>query len=381
VDQLASKGFLSGDLIRAASLDPLGIMKSREGSWTDVKEARVVPREKAAHAYSETVRRRVDPAVVEWSGAGVFNARVFPLMPNKLHRVVVGYDVNLQHLGGDLVYALDLPVDQGECVVDLNVSALPGVTAEVTPNARPFMSGGRAYYNFKDPADQAINVRFKNAGSMLLTGTDDQAGEFFVSRLTPELPGDESSASSPRAMFLVDTSLSSRPEKFNVWLEMLQAVLTENRDSIDEFAVLFFNIESHWWQSGYRKNNAKNVARLMADCQALSLEGATDLRQALGQATDPEWAQESAAENAPRPDLFLLSDGAVTWGESNVHRLSQTLQEADSGPLFAYQTGLTGTAVGMLEHLTRETGGAVFSVVNEAEIQQVARAHRQRPWR
>jgi hypothetical protein len=41
---------------------------------------------------------------------------------------------------------------------------------------------------------------------------------------------------------------------------------------------------------------------------------------------------------------------------------------------------MTGTAVGMLEHLTRETGGAVFSVINEDEVQKAARAHRQRPW-
>jgi len=380
VDQLASKGFLSGDLIRAASLNPSGILKSRAGSWTDVKEARVVPREKAAHAYNETVRRRVDPALVEWSGAGVFNARVFPLMPNKLHRVVVGYDVNLQQVGDDLVYALDLPADQGECVVDLNVSALPGVTAEVTPGARPFMSGGRAYYNFKDPANQAINVRFKNAGAMLLTGADEGAGEFFVSRLTPSLPDDETTASSSRAVFLVDTSLSSRPEKFNVWLDMLRAVLTENRDSIEEFAVLFFNIESHWWQDGYRKNDAATVDQLLADCHALSLEGATDVRQALQKAVAPEWAGVSAKDNLPRPDLFLLSDGAVTWGEMNVHRLGQTLREANSGPLFAYQSGMTGTAVGTLEHLARETGGAVFSVIDQSEVQQVARAHRQRPW-
>ena len=380
VDQLASKGFLSGDLIRAASLDPRGIMMSREGSWTDVKVARVVQREKAAHAYSETVRKRVDPALVEWSGAGVFNARVFPLMPNKLHRIVVGYDVNLQQQGDDLLYALDLPVDQGECVVDLNVSAMPGVTAEVTPNARPFMSGGRAYYNFKDPAGQAISVRFKNVGSTLLTGADDPAGEFFVTRLTPKLPDDETSPSSPRALFLLDTSLSSRPDKFNVWLDMLKAVLTENRDSIDEFAVLFFNIESDWWHDGFSKNNVENVDRLLADCHSLSLEGATDLRQALREATEPAWAKENAAQNSPRPDLFLLGDGAVTWGEMNVHRLSQTLQKSEAGPLFAYQTGMTGTAVGMLEHLTRETGGAVFSVTNENEIPQVARAHRQRPW-
>ena len=153
VDQLAAKGFLSTDLVRAAGLDPEGILRAREGSWSKVKEARVVPREKAAHAYSETVRRRVDPALVEWSGAGVFQTRVFPLMPNKLHRIVIGYDVMLLKDGEDLVYRLDLPEDLSQCMVDLNVAALPGMTAEVTPNARPFTSGGRAYYHFGESSD------------------------------------------------------------------------------------------------------------------------------------------------------------------------------------------------------------------------------------
>jgi hypothetical protein len=127
-------------------LSPKGILEAREGSWTNVKEAQIVPREKAAQAYSETVRRRVDPALVEWTGAGMFNARVFPLMPSKLHRVVVGCDVNLQQIDGDLVYRLDLLEDVSQCTVDLNVSALPGTSAKIRPEVRPFTSGGRAYY-------------------------------------------------------------------------------------------------------------------------------------------------------------------------------------------------------------------------------------------
>ena len=82
----------------------------------------MVPREKAAFAYSQTVRRRVDPALVEWSGAGVFNARVFPLMPHKLHRIVIGYDVNLTATDQGFVYRLDLPEQVGQCRVDLSVS-------------------------------------------------------------------------------------------------------------------------------------------------------------------------------------------------------------------------------------------------------------------
>ncbi|MCA9123175.1 MAG: hypothetical protein H6822_00215 [Planctomycetaceae bacterium] len=377
VDQLASKGFLNGELVRAAGLSPKGILEAREGSWSKVKEARIVPREKAAHAYSETVRRRVDPALVEWSGAGMFNARVFPLMPNKLHRIVVGYDVNLQQVGDDLVYRLDMPADAGQCTVDLNVSALPGTTADIQPTTRPFVSSGRAYYHFDQVNDNSITVRFAGTGPVLLKGKDPQAGDFFAARVTPKLDAGQTQSGAERATFMVDTSLSSRPDKFNVWLNLMEATLTKNRDTLKSFSVLFFNIDSHWWKEAEVDNTPENVDSLMKYCYSLSLEGATDLRQALREASSPSWAAKSEDKAAPR-DLFLLSDGAVTWGEMNVHQLRSSI--AAEQTLFAYTTGMTGTSTATLEHLARETGGAVFSIVNEDEITAAATAHRSRPW-
>lgn len=378
VDHLTAKGFLSSDLVRTSGLNPKGILEAREGSWNNVKEARIVPREKAAHAYSETVRRRVDPALVEWSGAGVFNARVFPLMPNKLHRIVVGYDVNLQQVGEDLVYQLDLPEDISQCMVDLNVSALPGTSVDIEPDTRPFTSGGRAYYHLNEVHDRHVELRFKTEGPAMLAGADPQAGEFFATRVRPELPVGEVEASRERAVFMVDTSLSSRPDKFNVWLDLLETSLKKNRDSMKQFAVLFFNIESHWWKQSFVDNNDENVDELLTFCRSLSLEGATDLRQALSEAVAPTWAKD---DDKPRThDLFLLSDGAVTWGEMNIHQLSKTLSQNEAS-LFAYKTGMTGTATGVLEHLARESGGAVFSVVNEQEVISAATAHRRRPWK
>ncbi len=397
VDSLATRGFLSAEMVRASGTGPKEIFKARSETWRDVKEARVVPREKAAHAYSEVVRRRVDPALVEWSGAGVFNAKVFPLMPNKLHRIVVGYDVNLRQDGDDLVYSLDLPEDLSQCMVDLDISALPGASAEVTPAARPFVSGGRAFYHFDDPADKSIDVRFNEAGTVLLTGNDESTNEYFTTRITlsDDLVGQASSlsdeerdlagkmptprASSARAIFLLDTSLSSNPDKFNVWLKMLETILEKNRDSIQQFAVLFFNVESHWSQAGYVRNTSKNVRKVLNYASTLSLEGATDLRQALAEANKPEWSRGD--EKTPTPDLFLLSDGAATWGETDINAIARTLKSGTSGSLFAYKTGLTGTAIGALEHLSRETGGAVFSVAGEQEVGSASTAHRTRPWR
>ncbi|MCA9269192.1 MAG: hypothetical protein KDA41_12010, partial [Planctomycetales bacterium] len=119
-----ASGFITPESIAAAGASPVDIAALRDQTWENVKEARVVPRVKAAHAYSETVRQRIDPALVEWSGAGVFNARVFPLTPGKLHRIVVGYDVNLTRDGDDLTFKLDLPPDMAESVVDVNVEEL-----------------------------------------------------------------------------------------------------------------------------------------------------------------------------------------------------------------------------------------------------------------
>ena len=274
VDQLASKGFLPAELVRASGTGPAEILEARGKTWSKVKEARVVPREKAAHAYGEVVRRRVDPALVEWSGAGLFNARIFPLMPNKLHRVVIGYDVSLRQEKEDLVYNLDLPAHVEQRMIDVNVAALPGASVDVSPQAKPFTSAGRAYFHFKDPHENTISVRIKDAGSILLTGKDKHAGDFFATRVTPQLDA-QAKAGSSHAIFLVDTSLSSNTDKFNVWLKLLEATLTENRDTMKQFAVVFFGIDSHWWKTDFAANTPANVDKLLAYCNTLSLEGAT----------------------------------------------------------------------------------------------------------
>ncbi|MCA9221879.1 MAG: VWA domain-containing protein, partial [Planctomycetales bacterium] len=385
VDQLASRGFLSADLVRAAGLDPRDIREARQETWTNVKEARLVPPQKAAYAYSETVRRRVDPALVEWAGAGVFNAKVFPLMPQKLHRVVIGYDVNLEQTDGELVYRFDLPEDIRQRTVDLDIAALPGTSANVSPETRPFTSAGRAFYHYQNPAE-AITVRLPLDEQTVLVGSDVDTGEFFATRIANPLASladdQQSDSDSTHAMFLLDTSLSSNPDKFNVWLKLMEATLNENRSRMQQFAVLWFNVETHWWQPGYAENTPGNVARLIADCQQLSLEGATDLQAALAAAAQPVWqtTEGEPAATAPQPDLFLLSDGAATWGESSLARMQRTLERARVGSLFAYNTGLTGTDTTVLEQLANATGGAVFSVTSEDQITAAATAHRQRPW-
>ncbi len=101
--------FFKPQQVSQGDTTPEKILALRGNSWEQPKVARMVPKEKAALAYRDTVRRRVDPALVEWSGAGVFQCRVFPLAPQSLHRVTIGYDVDLLRVGEDLELRLDLP--------------------------------------------------------------------------------------------------------------------------------------------------------------------------------------------------------------------------------------------------------------------------------
>jgi tetratricopeptide (TPR) repeat protein len=348
--------------------EPRQIMAQRATAWQRPKEARMVPRETAQIAYDQTVRRRVDPAIMEWAGAGVFSARVFPLAARKLHRIVVGYDVDLVRIGNDLEYRFDLPADVPASIVD--VSLPDGTVAAATPRVDARPAGGRQWLHFEGTKDRTVAVRTTPRGAPLLVGAD-QAGAFFATQVVPVLPAiTKATTTSDTAVFMVDTSLSSNPDRFNIWLKLMRGVLDGNRDTITRFNVLFFSVDAHAYKAAPVDNTAQHVDELMTFANTLALEGATDLGAAFG-------ALPTLAP--PGSDVFLLSDGAATWGEGNLHALGRTLRAARSS-LFAYQTGLAGTDVAALSHLARESGGAVFSVTGESEIAKATTAHRARPW-
>jgi hypothetical protein len=182
-------------------------------------------------------------------------------------------------------------------------------------------------------------------------------------------------------VFLVDTSLSSNPDRFNVWLKLLKATLDNNRDTLKRFAVAFFNVETLWYKPDFTENTSDAVTELLAFARTLSLEGATDLGAAFSQAAQPPWL---TGQSPNAWDVFLLSDGASTWGTADRFALSRKLSgklgAGRARALYAYQTGMSGTDTGILEHVTRESGGALFSVVGEAEVAKASTAHRTRPF-
>lgn len=364
---------------KKGGFSPTEIEADRKSTWIDPKIARMVPKEQAAHAYGETVRRQVDPALLEWGGAGVFNARVFPISANKLHRVVVAYDMDLTAIGDDLELQIPIPPDLPSSAIDLNVAAPKGIKHTVSPQSTVEVVDGRSYHRLDDVTGKTLVVRLEGAAQSMLVGSDPSVGPFFAASVAPTLPAAPKTTTARRAVFAVDTSLSTNPDGFAVWMALLRAVLDNNRakaGGIDEFAVMFFDTDAMWWKTEFSPNTVENGAAVLAHAESLVLEGATDLGAALEAATHPSWVPVDAVPY----DLFVLSDGGVTWGESDRHAIAARLANGRAASLFAYRTGIGGGDGTMLEHLARERGGAVFSVTGESEVVAASTAHNARPW-
>lgn len=379
-DESSLAQLLTPESLKGFDFEAPSYLKISAESWTQPKVARMVPRQKAALAYTSTVRRRVDPALLEWSGAGVFSARIFPITARNHHRVVIGYDLNLLQAGDALQFDLDFPAEDGlKKTLSLVVaddkdqkSSNWAVKAEPEAAFKESKTDAQRQY-WTDSSDlRRVQVRRDKATPWTLVGKD-KVGDHFAMRVPLELPADKVSELPRYAMFLVDTSLSSQPSRFNVFVKLLDSILASNDDHIDFFQVLFFNIETHSFRSAFQKNIPRGREALRKACDELALEGATDLLQVL------DTTHRLLIPSQPSM-VFLLSDGAVTWGQSQAAFLADRVRALRS-PVFAYNTGLTGTNTGLLQRLTRETGGAVFSVVGEAEIKKAAKSHRQRPWK
>ncbi len=353
--------------------EPAGAMAAREPLWIAPREAVMAERERAAVAYGNTVRRRVDPALLEWAGAGVFNARIFPLSRG-MHRVVVGYDVDLTRVGDDLELLLALP-SSIETLVDLDVATASGESIEIAPATTGDVAEGRTHFQLEQPRSDRVVVRVVGAAPAWLTGKDPMAGEFFATRVTPSLPKEPGESGPDSAIFMLDTSLSSNPERFEIWRALTRSILERDREHIQRFAVMTFSIDTGWWKPGWVANTPQNVEALMQFAQSVTLEGATDLGAALAEAAAPAWL------DGPTPrTTFMLGDGAATWGSGDVFSMTRTWREAGAGPLFVYDTGIEGGSRDTLDKLARETGGARFSVVGESELAAAAVAHRSAPW-
>jgi hypothetical protein len=350
--------------------------------WGRLHEARVVAREKALEAYEDTVRGNIDPALLEYAGGNSFSGRVFPIPAKGYNRVIFAYEELLPYTQDRLVYRFPLP---GRTLTEMQFT-LQANLAEcrdavfLPKDAETREGGGQLVYRrtWKDmkPAG-AVEFAFRppRLDVQAASGRRGENGpRYLYARLRPDLKVESAKPFADRAVFLLDTSLSEQGDRFGVNVKLLRKIL-EDDPGIRRFNVLTFNAAPAWIEpAGWLPNTAEGRKKLFARLDGIVLEGATDLSAALDQLAS---ARFDGLTDGAALEVFLLSDGQVTWGESDINTLVARFEaRCPCATRFqCYRVGLGAENLELFEALTRR-GGGIFNCFTPDQLPAAARAHR-----
>jgi tetratricopeptide (TPR) repeat protein len=374
----------SDELVAAAPPSPKGAKRS----WGEPQQARVVEQKRAREVYEEVVRRNVDPALLEWAGASTFSARVFPLPPKSLKRVVIAYEQTLLFDGQRLRYTWPLPPEAGKGLsVSARVHVDPRHAGEVTvgrEEGKPSTVGTWKAWDWRKlQGDGALDVALtpREAEADVLVGADAAGlpGQAFYTRvrLPERLTSGNEGQPTGRAVLVVDTSLSA--EDGNAWAvqgSLLRALL-EKDESLTEYAVLLFDVRPRWLHgTGFRRNTPEARQETFAELERVYLEGASNVDGLLSELdrASRDWLKPATSEG--RVTAFLLSDGNVTWGQSNVDALISRHAASETLRWVSYRVGESAVNAELFDALARASGGRVVNVLSGEEVPAAARAHR-----
>ena len=352
--------------------------------WTNLREARLVPAEKGREVFEHITRQRVDPALLEQEAPNTFSGRVFPIPANGYNRIIIAYEQTLPRFGSYRPYRFRFPpevADNIDFVLEYNPT-LSSLAKHNLRNIRCRQKKKAAFFQCmwekNMPDRDAIFYFTPKQKVSYLAGTEPpttpkgQASRFLFAQLPIKLPTNAVKTSA-RAIFMLDTSMSSDPQRFAASVQLMKEILEKNK--ISSFNVLLFDVGASWMSpKGWMKNTKQSRAACFARIDKILLEGATDLGRALTMVASPSWLKEKSLGAV---NVFFLSDGQLNWGQREQGRALSAFwqrQRWSSLKFFAYRLGLGSENVELYNQMVRR-GGATFSCLGASEIKRCATAH------
>ena len=327
-------------------------------------EGRILDKEKARAIYEDIVRRREDPALLEYVGRNMFQAQVFPIPPHSERRIQIAYTQVLSQDGGlvRFVYPLNTekfsPRPLEEVTISVDVRSEAPIKAVYSPShdiaiSRQSETHVTASYEASDVTPSTDFELFyslspEDIGASLITYRQGDEDGFFLLLVAPKGDFGEQEVVAKDVMVVVDVSGSMSGEKLEQAQEAVQFIL-DHLNPDDRFNILAFSTGLDFYapnlRSASRAEDAEDFVR------GLSALGGTNINDALLE----------ALERLPgeRPEIIIfLTDGLPTVGIQDAGPIIANVREA-AGPtvrLFAFGVGYDVNTV-LLDSIAQENRG------------------------
>jgi Ca-activated chloride channel family protein len=335
--------------------------------WVDGKrvEGEVLTREKARQIYDDIVRRRRDPALLEYVGHDLFQASIFPIPPGDERRVEIEYTQVLPAEGGLVRYVYPLSTEQfsarplEDASVSVSITSQEPIKAIYSPSHpvaidRDGDYRARAGWEDRDVTpdkDFALyyTVSQEDLGVNLLSYKERGEDGFFMLLVAPKVELDEMQIVAKDVILVLDTSGSMEGEKLEQAKDALLFVL-DNLNPEDRFNIVEFSTGVRTYAG--RLEPARQAGDAAGWVRDISANGGTDINRAMLEALD------SADRERPAVIIFL-TDGLPTEGVVETDLILNNVKQAARSNVRVFTFGV-GDDVNtlLLDTMARELRGA-----------------------
>lgn len=338
---------------------------------------RVLPRDEARRIYEDIVRRRRDPALLEYMGRDLYQTSVFPVPPNGESKVQIRYAQLLKRDSGLTSLLLPLgtakhsnkPIEKFSVTVNLAAAApirtvySPTHQAEITRPDATHAVAKLSLTNVTNPDDLRL-LYSTDAGPVGLNvisyKPDDKDDGYFVMLASPEARANGSQKMPKTVVFVADRSGSMSGKKMEQAKAALQFLLRQ-LEPTDTFNIVAFDSEVETFRPELQRGDTATVRDAIAWVDRLHAGGGTNIDGAMR-------AGLRMLTDTSRPNYVLfMTDGEPTVGERQEVKLAANAAAENKvrARLFIFGVGFDVNGR-LLDRLAREMRGqSVYVRPNE----------------
>jgi Ca-activated chloride channel homolog len=353
---------------------PEGAAISEFIMWVDGQpvEGKILEADEARAIYEDIVRRRRDPALLEYIGRSAVQARVFPIPPGGSRKIELEYSQVLPVENGLIRYVYPLapekfsarPLEEVSVRVEVRSREAMHALYSPTHQDRIYVERDGDYHAVVgyEEADVLPDQDFElvytvsqeDVGLNLLTyreSADVLSGEdgFFLLLAAPTVKVKKEQVIPRDVILVLDTSGSMGGEKIEQAQEALAYVL-EHLNEEDRFNVIAFSTGLRQYASRLRP--ASEAREAIDWVQRLEAVGGTDINRALLEALAQTDAERTTV-------LIFLTDGLPTEGVTEIEQILSNVEATapDNARLFPFGVGDDVNTV-LLDTLAEQNRGA-----------------------
>ncbi|MBN1807495.1 MAG: VWA domain-containing protein [Planctomycetes bacterium] len=345
-------------------------------------KAELLDADKARKTYEDIVRRMRDPALLEYSGRGLFKARIFPIPARGERRVVLRYSEILTPDAQVWSYRYPLNTEK------FSSAPLEEVSVEVKCQSKRRIQGvystshpGGSLEKQKDGMGFTYSWSDRNVTPdrdfllHFITATGEvgaapvvyrEAGEdgYFMLLVGVDAPPAGRRAIPKDIVFVMDTSGSMRGKKIRQAKDALRFCL-QGLSANDSFNVISFSTGVHAFFENMVQVADTRVKEALQKADELDASGGTNIDEALAEALKMVGGQDD------RPAyIVFLTDGQPTVGETSVDGIAGAARKGNrrNARIFSFGVGDRLNAK-LLDVLTRDSRGAKVYVGEEEDLE------------